>query len=225
VLSKVIVAYDTARYPFARLVSEHLEVDDLSLLHDEHAYPLFTRETDQTTPLHRQLYEIGEIFYETYRAFVHDEVRRLVGENVVYQRKPSFRFQLPGNIAVGNFHRDRDNFHDVTEINFWVPLTRVTADTAVWVESREGERDFRPCLLEYGEMLVFDGANLEHGNRVNRSDRTRLSFDFRVVPEPLFRDSDKRSLNTKMRFALGDYFERAAPVELREAEATGSAPR
>ena len=64
-------------------------------------------------------------------------------------------------------------------------------------------------------MLVFDGANLEHGNRVNRSDRTRLSFDFRVVPEPLFRDRDKRSLNTKMRFALGEYFERAAPVLAR----------
>ena len=33
-----------------------------------------------------------------------------------------------------------------------------------------------------GQMLVFDGANLEHGNRINRSDETRVSFDFRVIP-------------------------------------------
>jgi hypothetical protein len=210
VLSKVIIPYDTERYPFARLVAEHLGVADLSLLHNQYSYALLTRETDQMTPLHRRLYDIGEAFYDMYRMFVFQEVRKLLGENVIYQRKPSFRFQLPGNIAVGKFHRDRDNFHDTTEINLWVPLTPITPDTAVWVESREGARDFRPCLLNYGEVLVFDGANLEHGNQINHSGRTRLSFDFRVVPEALFRDSDKQSVNTKMRFALGDYFERAS---------------
>ena len=209
-LNKLIIPYDTEAYPFARLVSDHLQVADLSRLHDGHNYPLFRRETDQTTPLHRHLYEIGETFYDTYRSFVHEVVRGLIGEEIVYQRRPSFRFQLPENIAVGNFHRDRDNHHGAAEINFWVPLTPVTADTAVWLESREGSRDFRPCLLDYGQVLVFDGANLEHGNYVNHSNRTRVSFDFRVVPEYLFRDSEKRSLNTKMRFAVGDYFERTS---------------
>ena len=35
---------------------------------------------------------------------------------------------------------------------------------------------------EYGEYYIWDGANLKHGNKMNESDISRFSVDFRVLP-------------------------------------------
>lgn len=206
-LNKLIVRYDTERYPFASIVADHLGLADLSLLHHSYEYPLFTRTTDQATDLHRHLYAIGKNFFDTYRLFVREQVLDLIGEDIVFQKIPNFRVQLPSNVGVGNFHRDCDHNHSPTEINFWIPLTPVTETTAVWLESQEGKRDFRPCILEYGQALVFDGANLEHGNQINRSGRSRVSFDFRVIPFSVYEDNPANTVVMKRRLMIGEYFE------------------
>jgi len=212
VLSRLIVRYDHERYPFGPIVAEHLGIPDLSMLHETYSYSLFTRTHDQNTDLHRKLYSIGERFFQTYRLFLHEQVRHMVGDDIVFQKIPNFRFQLPSNVGVGAFHRDRDNNHSPNEINFWVPLTPVTRTTAVWLESAEGRRDYSPCLLQYGEMLVFDGANLEHGNKLNQSGRTRVSFDFRVVPAGIYEDNVAETVVMKQRLVVGEYFEHLGPA-------------
>jgi ectoine hydroxylase-related dioxygenase (phytanoyl-CoA dioxygenase family) len=55
-------------------------------------------------------------------------------------------------------------------------------------------------------VLVFDGANLKHGNYVNRTGSTRVSFDFRVIPRSRYVDSDRTSVNTGVPFKVGGYF-------------------
>src|SRR5688572_4638723 len=110
-LSRLIVRYDTERYPFARIMADHLGVPDLGLLHHTYQFPLLTRGTDQATELHRRMYEIGEEFFEAYRRFVAEQVLDLLGEDTVFQRIPNFRAQIPANVGVGSFHRDRDNNH------------------------------------------------------------------------------------------------------------------
>ncbi len=210
-LSKLIVRYDVERYPFARIMADHLGVDDLGLLHRCYRFPLLTPDTDQATDLHRWMYEVGEDFHRTYRRFVAEQVLELVGEEIVYQKIPNFRAQIPSNVGVGAFHRDRDNHHSPNEINFWVPLTPVTEHNTVWMESAEGRRDFRPAILDYGRMLVFDGANLEHGNRINESDRTRVSFDFRVIPVSVYEDNPRRTVVMKTPLVVGGYWEPLVP--------------
>ncbi|WP_442782679.1 hypothetical protein [Collimonas fungivorans] len=213
-LNHLIVKYDIERYPFARIVASHLKCSNLAAIHHVHQYPRFDCAIEQSTELHHRLYAIGKEFFDVYGRFIRDQIAPMIGDEIVYQARPNFRFQLPGNVAVSGFHRDRDNHHHTAEINFWVPLTPVSEHTAVWIESSEGKQDFHPYVAQYGEILVFDGANLMHGNVVNESQVTRFSFDFRAVPARLFENTGMRSVNTEVPMSVGCYF---APLDLAPA--------
>ena len=61
--------------------------------------------------------------------------------------------------------------------------------------------------ISYGQVLVFDGANLFHGNHTNETPTTRVSFDMRVVDESRFNPTGKNTVNKQKKFELGSYFE------------------
>jgi hypothetical protein len=189
VLNKLIVPYDTQRFDFAGAASAATGVADLAQWHrtyttDGDEQPGFGA---QDSVLHQKLYDIEPISL-LYQEFAQTAITELVGEEVRYQHVPNWRIQLPGRNAVGSYHRDRSGSHNPCEITFWVPLTDVTAENSLWIESSEGAEDFRGHPMRYGQMLVFDSANLMHGNKRNASERTRISFDFRVIPESLFHE-------------------------------------
>jgi hypothetical protein len=203
-----LLYYSGTRYPFTELMREHLGVERLELLHLVWPLAPLTEATEQTTPLHRIMYGVGEKFMATYRRFVVDVIQPYVGEPVVLQSVPNFRFQMPNSAAVTSWHRDKDAGHDERELNIWVPLTSVCSRTCVWLESSPGLEDYSPALVPEGCALVFDGANLRHGNVMNTSSFTRVSFDFRVIRESEYEDRAQTSMNLGKRFAIGDYFER-----------------
>lgn len=216
-LDRVVVAYDLQRYPFPTVVRDHLGLE-LATLHEHYHYDRLVRGTEQHTELHARLYALGAPFHELYRRFVREVVQPALGGELLVQIKPNFRFQLPGNVAVRGFHRDRDDGHQMAEINCWVPLTPVVPTTAVWIETYEGSGDHTSAPAQPGQLLLFDGANLEHGNLPNESPSTRVSFDFRVARAQAFVPSDARSMYRSVRFSIGEYFE---PLEIEE----GSDPR
>jgi len=55
---------------------------------------------------------------------------------------------------------------------------------------------------------MFEGSNLKHGNKINRTGFTRVSFDFRIIPFRKYKPCERRTINTKMRFIVGEYFEK-----------------
>lgn len=189
-LNKLIIPYDNQRFDFAGAISAASGVPDLAQWHHHHA-PAEAEETpgfgNQASTMHQKLYGIEEIS-ALYREFVETVITELVGEDVRYQHVPNWRIQLPGRHGVGSYHRDRSGDHNPCEMTFWLPLTDVTSENSLWVESSEGAEDFRPHPMRYGQMLAFDSANLMHGNVRNASDRTRVSFDFRVIPASVFHD-------------------------------------
>ena len=68
-------------------------------------------------------------------------------------------------------------------LNFWVPLTAAPdPSAALWVESAAGREDFHPLT----RATRFDGRRCLHFSLPNRSERTRVSLDFRCVPGGLF---------------------------------------
>lgn len=205
-IDRIVIGYDLERYPFPGLVREHVG-SDLTHLHERFSFERLERGTEQHTDLHKLLYEIGDEFFDSYRRFLVEVVKPLLGDAIVYQRIPNFRFQLPGNLAVRGFHRDREDGHQPAEINFWVPLTPIESSNAVWIESSEGAADFSPALVQPGQVLVFDGANLEHGNHLSTSSTTRVNFDFRVIRKPCYTASDERSMYRDIRFVIGDYYD------------------
>jgi ectoine hydroxylase-related dioxygenase (phytanoyl-CoA dioxygenase family) len=203
-----VIKYDEARFPwaanFCRLFG------DLSQLHRERDYPLMTRETDQQTVYHKMFYDLARMpeFTKMYRDFVEAVVEHNLGpieHGDVYQTIPTFRVQLPSNVAVGEFHKDSDYGHDPHEVNIWVPLTPVFKESAVWIEDPDGV-SYKPWPVQPGQALVFDGANTPHGNVPNRSGFTRVSFDFRILSYMFYQESERRSINSKMKFVIGEYW-------------------
>jgi hypothetical protein len=209
------ITYDTNEYPFADIICNILDTATLAKIHDEkhfEGYELFSREKDQSTKYHRLYYDnFKEKVQPIYDKFIKDVIRPLYKESIAYQRIPTFRLHFPGNIAVGEYHkdkwyRDQDWHEEVCELNFYLPFTKTYGTNTIWVESEEDKGDFQDMKAEYGEIIQWDGSNLTHGNKKNMTNVTRISVDFRVIPMSTYKPSTKGSINTKTQFAIGGYY-------------------
>lgn len=54
-------------------------------------------------------------------------------------------------------------------------------------------------------MVIFDGSFM-HGNVINETEFTRVSFDFRVVPLSQYKWNDSKSVNEGRKLDIGEYF-------------------
>ena len=210
------ITYSTREYDFESLIKKWLQVDDLYKLHELKKYSMFSREKDQSSKWHKIFYSnirSEGTFYQLYEQFLSQIIKpRYNGEDIVYQRIPTFRVHLAGNIAVGEYHKDKfyrkkEWAEKVKETNYYLPFTDTNESNTIWSESQEDKEDFSPMLLKYGECMEWDGSNLMHGNKVNDSQETRVSVDFRVMPRSMYVDSDQTTINTKTRFAIGGDYE------------------
>lgn len=208
------IIYDTEKYPFRRIVTQMLELwdgdttplEDLHLL--EH-YDLLVREKDQSTIWHKKYYEkFSNNFLPTYLELVKELKERFGYDNLIYQIIPTFRVHLAnGNLAVGEWHKDKSYNHGTSEVNFWMPFVHTNEYNTIWMESKEDKGDYKPYKVNYGEILVFNGANLVHGNKQNESMSTRVSVDFRLVDPVKFVPNEEGSINMKTKFMIGEYFQ------------------
>lgn len=200
----VVFPYNTRKYPFRSVIESYLETKSLETLIPD--CPLVTRENDQASPLLRRLYQIGPAFFGLYETFVEETIRPLFQEPILFQKIPNFRVAYPQNLAVGEFHRDRDYGHSPKELNFILPFTTAFETSATWIESEDGKGDFKAYNLTQGQVLAFAGANLRHGNYPNRTGRNRLSMDFRVLRASDYEPSEKRTINSGLPFKVGGYW-------------------
>ena len=127
----------------------------------------------------------------------------------MFQITPSFRVHLPNNKAVSLWHYDSDpeHKHPDGEINFQIPLTRAFGTNAMWIESSPGNKNFAPIEMEHGQYAQFDGNKCTHGNKVNDTEITRISFDFRVLPFSKYDSNyEKTTGDLGKRFVIGQYY-------------------
>ena len=206
------IDYDTKKYPFREIVSNMLEINNNRLedLHLLENYGLLSREQDQKTKWHKKYYDKFQTeFLSTYLKLVKEIKERFEYKEIIYQQIPTFRVQLgDGNVAVGEWHKDKTYEHSATEVNFWMPFINTNVLNSIWTESSEDKGDYKPYLVNYGEILVFSGANLYHGNKNNESNDTRVSVDFRLVDPNKFTPNSKGSINMNTAFDIGGYFEK-----------------
>ncbi len=203
------IQYDTKRFPFRKVVENILETPELEKIHELDSYDVLTRDRDQKTKWHKTYYEkFCNEFQPLYIELVKHLKERFGYEEIIYQKIPTFRAHLVGNLGVGEWHRDRSYNHGSTEVNFWLPFTDTYETNTIWVESREGLEDFCPYNVKYGEILVFDGANLMHGNKINETQSSRVSVDFRLVDPKIFTPTTNGSINMNTPFDIGGYFEK-----------------
>jgi len=207
-----IINYNIDKYPFRKAISSYLKCDKLEKIHlNSKHYDTMEVDTDQSTDFHQSFYQAANRkdseFIKVYTNFIRNEVTKEIEDDIIYQKYPTFRIHLPDNLAVGGWHKDRDYNHSTHEINFWVPVTDAWGTNTIWCESDEDKKDFKAVEVKHGEALIFNGANLTHGNKTNTTEHTRVSFDFRVVKKSEFTPTDTHTITNHKKFKIGDYFE------------------
>ena len=183
----------------------------MSLLND--SVEVFKRENDQNTNWHKIFYAWARTpeFKNMYTSFIYDVVKPLYNEPIVFQTIPTFRIAYPNNIAVGEWHKDKHYRNGewaamVKEDNFYLPFTDAYDTNTIWVESEEDKGDYTPINCNYGECVQWDGCNLSHGNKINLTGKARVSMDFRVIRHSNYLPSDHGSINTRVKFQIGEYY-------------------
>lgn len=209
--------FDITKYDFRNLVSKLFNVDDLSNIHnlrkDLMPTELLDFYTESSTKFHNEFYkklnDNWTDFYDLYDNFIHTEIVKLFGKNFIYQKWPSFRVHIPNDQAIHTWHSDSDPLHrhPPDEINFYLPLTKAYGTNTIWVESEPWKLDFKPFVCNYGEYYIFNGNKCLHGNKPNKTNFTRVSFDFRIMPKEKYNPNwNDESPTSKTKFVIGRYY-------------------
>ena len=205
------INYDTGKFNFRERIEDLFGIKDLSAINEQ--YEVFKRVNDQSTGYHKIFYDWARTkeFTAWYDLFIEEVVRPVYDGSIVYQAIPTFRIALPGNVAVGEYHKDRNYREEdwakkVKEHNFFLPFVDAFDTNTIWVESEEDKGDYSPLNCKYGECIQWDGSNLTHGNEVNTTGKSRVSMDFRVMLESNYIPNEHGSINTNTPFMKGHYY-------------------
>jgi len=208
------LTYDTTIFPFKSVTEDYLNNTKLHLIHKDRPFKeTLVYGTDQAQLLHRIFYDmmdgdVNQTFVNLYRRFIKKVIMPRYNFPVVFQRFPTLRIHQPSNIAVFGWHRDRDYNHHPQEINYFLPITSAFGTNTFWYESEPDKEDYQPMEAEYGEAIEWDGSNCRHGNKSNDTGKTRVSFDFRILPrEVCVNNTPKKSITQSTKFKIGDYFD------------------
>ena len=212
------VNYDIKNYKFIDLVKE-LYNCELNKLHNkcEKEYELFTElGKDSHTNLHKIFYnklntEWDEIKNEYYKFIKEVILPYLNLDEALVQKFPTFRVQLPNNVAVvkKHFDSDKDHMHPINEINFITALTDMFDTNTVMVEKMPRSEEYESILLKAGETISFNGNLCSHFNNINKTGKTRVSWDFRILPLNYYNEnSNLESVTTNTKYIEGGYYTR-----------------
>lgn len=212
----LIYQYATDRFDFKKLIQELYGIEDLSLLHTLYnkEYDVADLGKDTHTIYHKIFYDKFKSGWpeieELYQHFIKTIVSSITDETeFMYQKFPSFRVQLPQNKAVERWHfdSDQDHCHPLGELNYILPITPMFQTNAVWAESKVGLEDYHPMEGDYGNLIHFNGNVLKHGNKVNETGKTRISFDFRILPMSKYNPNyEAKTATTNLKFVEGEYY-------------------
>ena len=212
--------YNNKKYNFEAMVRDCFGVGDLEKIHlnlDKKydvpdGIPGLGKDTDSY--YHKLFYNKlnggWEELTNAYHGLIKEVVMKYMNvDKVVYQTKPTFRIQYPDGKAITTWHYDGDDNHKHPpwEINIQIALTEMKGDLSTWIETVPGLKDFKPMEMNVGEMYIFNGNKCIHGNKVNSTDKTRISFDFRVIPHDRYDPNfQKKSATKNQKFLLGGYY-------------------
>jgi hypothetical protein len=209
--------YDVKKYKFVEMVTELFE-SELNNLHtlQEQEYEVFTEVgKDSNTEFHKKFYkrlDEGWEIQNEYDKFIKNEILPFLGlSEAMVQRFPTFRVMLPNNVAIVVNHHDSDELHKHPsgEINFIMGLTKMYDTNTVNVEIMPRLNKYEKILLESGETICFNGNLCNHNNEINKTGKTRVSFDFRILPLNYYEENyNKYSASTNTKYVEGGYYKR-----------------
>ena len=159
-------------------------------------------------------------FNETYYSFIRKNILPLFPNEtkLAIQKTPNIRFSLPNNAAIGFDPKDPENIiglhcdgnfgHHYTETNFIIPITRMFESNSIYYEpylnSNIHPTQFESLSIETTQFAQAYFNKILHCNKMNQTNKTRISFDIRVIPYTKYQEHLADFHGTK--FELGKYY-------------------
>uniref|UniRef100_A0AB39JCC8 Fe2OG dioxygenase domain-containing protein n=1 Tax=Florenciella sp. virus SA2 TaxID=3240092 RepID=A0AB39JCC8_9VIRU len=209
--------YDISKYKFIEYV-ENLFGTTLDNLHNiqNQEYELFTKVgKDSNTEFHKKFYKKlneGWDIQNEYDKFIKNEILPFLELNeAMVQKFPTFRVMLPNNVAIVVNHHDSNELykHPIGEINFIMGLTNMYDSNTVNVETMPRLNEYKKIILNAGETICFNGNLCNHNNEINKTGKTRVSLDFRILPLNYYETNyNKCSATTNTKYIEGGYYKK-----------------
>ena len=209
-----IVKYDNNSYDFRPFARECFDIEDLCKVHfNNPKYDKFVEfKTDVQTWYHKTFYtyldsEKGKAMQALYDKLIVDVILPYLGINeALVQKFPSFRVQLPDNVAVAKIHTDNSLGHPFGEINFTYTFTEMKDTTSILIEKMPTFNEFTKIEADENSIVSFNANLCRHYNEVNKTGKTRMSMDFRILPLNYKPQDDGFSHTSNKKFVDGGYY-------------------
>lgn len=220
-----ILSYSIDIYPFHKVMQDVLGTTlDLkrshSLIEESVNWDQITFQNDTSTMFHTRYYKSPNYskMVELYQKFIKEYLLPQLEEDVyIVQKEPSFRIHIPNNTALGKreddtddemigLHCDGDYNHPTAEMNYMITITGQSDTNSCYVETEPGKGDFHPINIQYGEVFRFYGNQCRHFNKKNRTEDTRISLDFRVIPGSKYKAAEEAAVHSGRKFVVGGYY-------------------
>jgi hypothetical protein len=165
----------------------------------------------------------NSIFNEVYYNFINKYIKPLYsmnGKKIVVQKTPNLRISLPNLTAIGKhsyenendnvigLHKDADFGHHEDEINVIVPITKMFDTNSIYyepyIESNISTDNYLNLNLDTDEFFIEKFNKLRHFNKINNTNVTRMSLDFRIIPYEKYMNNLDFFKDTK--FEIGKYY-------------------
>ena len=199
--------YSTKKYPFKKILEELFGVPLYSIHEWLGEYKTFNKYNDQSTLAHKVFYaNFNKHFKFIFDDFIANEVSDLITLPFHYQLIPTFRLGLPGNKFVGEFHKDSNYNHQDYEINFNLGLENYIGEASLKTQLNPKSDNYIFLECPYGYLFSFNHIDCLHGSEVNRTNKTMVSFDFRLALKEEYSDSKAKSITNNTKFNIGSYF-------------------
>jgi len=141
-------------------------------------------------------------------------------EFLVIQKTPNLRIHFPNCTNIGKLDTDPNNNiiglhndmmfgHPNTEINIIIAITDLYDTNSIYVEPYEkynDYNDYKPLTLKNNNICLLKLNLLKHYNKINTTKKTRVSFDTRIIPYSLYKDSNLTTATTNTKFSIGHYY-------------------
>jgi hypothetical protein len=221
---QTILEYDTNKYPFDQLVRHILELEtdkvlpSLDKLHECEIASQFRLDGSgnkinnlqynwnrDRSRIDGESHEVYKNFDTLYQTFIKEVIGPDIGgRRIIYQRAPTVRVVPPSEKPTGELHRDKDDHHQPSELNYWLLVSPMAyGNNSLWIESEPDKNDFKPVEIKYGQYVRFYGNLCRHQTFPNDTNITRISLDFRCVSDlsgghdPNFRKGVRRGAKAK----------------------------
>jgi len=159
-------------------------------------------------------------FNETYHTFMKAYAKPLFPpeDTIVIQKTPNIRFHFPNTAAIGKDPKDPENIiglhcdsnfgHNENELNLIIPITPMYETNSIYyeteIDSNMDPNDFENLTLETNQVFEVYFNKLRHCNKINKTGKTRISFDIRIIPYTKYMENLDFFQGTK--FELGKYY-------------------